>query len=347
MPKTAPIAVVELNSEVIDTAHIFDAWREGIAPLFYSDPKADHDPKKLGSKFGLVGNVLVSKGSYSSQEFIRDKKHLQQNDDADHILLQWYTKGGCHVTNGKKSFIQSPENIVVMDLGYESFSTTFAPHSEMYSLVFPREVLQEFWGPIDSLAGLQIPSNSVKGLLLRNFMVNLCDNLDQVDISEASAISESACQIFSSLFQNEIKHAIDKHEPLSTNLKSEIKKFILVNIRDPHLGAELLAHRFHCSRAKIYRLFQKEGGLANYIYSQRLRLCYKELSQTPRNTRAYDQMISSWGFKNTKQFNRRFNNEFGQSAKEMIAETKQFASTNSNGHAMEVASWLKKLSGHL
>ena len=72
-----------------------------------------------------IDQIVVAKGGFSSQLFVRDRKHLLRHDDSDHIVMQWYAKGSCHAHNGGRDFIQSSEHIVMMDLGYESFSSYY------------------------------------------------------------------------------------------------------------------------------------------------------------------------------------------------------------------------------
>ena len=303
--------VIKFDFQSLEQDYLFDFWRESIKPLFLAEMKENHDVRHIYHKSIKLDRIVVAKGGFSSQLFVRDRKHLLRNDDSDHIVMQWYAKGSCHVYNGARTFIQSPEHVVMMDLGYESFSNTISPFSEVISIIFPRELLREFWGPIDNLAGLKLPVNSTRGSLLKNFMVSLVEEIDTIKVADTNTVVQATMQMVSSMFHSEFKQTDVIKEIVDVELKLLIKDFIAANLRNPKLSAEMLLERFHCSRAKLYRLFQKDGGVIHYINQLRLQRCYKNLVSKGVKRSQINKVAEYWGFSNRQQFTRQFRQNFG------------------------------------
>ena len=87
--------------------------------------------------------------------------------------------------------------------------------------------------------------------------------------------------------------------------------FVDQHIRDPDLCSEHLQARFHMSRASLYRLFQSRGGIANYIRDRRLQLAHTQLRLHPASSITW--LLYDLGFGSERQFQRAFQNKFGQS----------------------------------
>ena len=341
--------IIEFDSQSLEPDYVFELWREGIKPLFLSEPKKDHDVRHIRHKMVKLDQIVVAKGGFSSQLFVRNKKHLLRHDDSDHIIIQWYAKGSCHAHNGGRDFIQSSEHIVMMDLGYESFSSTISPFSEVITITIPRELLQEYWGSIDNLAGLSLPVNSTKGALLKNFMISLCEEVDTIKPADASTVAQATTHMVSSMFQREFIQLGAAEGIVEVELKSLIKDFIVANLHNPQLSIDMLINKFNCSRATLYRLFQTSSGVARYINQLRLQRCYKHLVSSNVKRSQIANIAQYWGFSNRQQFTRQFKQHFGISPSDVVAcdadnLIHRFNSNNNiNPNSYKLASWLKSL----
>ena len=350
-PNNSSLDIIKFDAQVLEQDHLFDFWREGIKPLFLCEKKKDHDVRHIHHKSVKLDQIVVAKGGFSSQLFVRDRKHLLRNDDSDHIVIQWYAKGSCHAHNGGRNFIQSPENVVMMDLGYESFSNTISPFSEVISVIIPRELLQEYWGAIDNLAGLSLPVNSTRGSLLKNFMISLCEEIDTIKPVDASTVAQATMHMVSSMFQSEFKQTDAVEGIIETELRLLIKDFIAANLRNRQLSIDMLLERFNCSRATLYRLFQTHGGVARYINQLRLQRCYKHLIYSNAKRSQIAKMAQYWGFSNRQQFTRQFKQHFGVSPRDVVIYgadnlTHKFSYNSNNNidiNSYRLASWFKAL----
>lgn len=344
---SSAIDIIEFNSELLGPEQVFDYWREGLEPLFLSEMNEGHNAKNINQKLATIGSIIVAKGGFSSQSFIRDRKHLLRNDDSDHILVQWYTKGGCRGSNGERSFVQSAGHIVLLDLGSECYSSSVSSYSEVISIVLPRELLREFWGPIGNLSGISLPVNSAKGLLLKSFMLSLCEELHRIKMEDAGSVAQATMQMVSSMFQNDVDKVCANQGLIEIELKSVIKEFISLNAHNPRLGTDMLTKQFHCSRAKLYRLFQSNGGVRRYINQLRLQRCYKELLSNRIKRSRIAKISENWGFNNPQQFTRQFKQYFGLSPSDLLHNfSDQLTSRqtyDSSDGSRKMAAWIRAL----
>ena len=350
-PNNSSFDIIKFDSRSLEHDHVFDFWREGLKPLFLSEMKEDHDVQHLYHKIVKIDQIIVAEGGFSSQFFVRDRKHLLRHDDSDHIVIQWYSQGSCHAHNGGRNFIQSSEHVVMMDLGYESFSSTISPFSEVITITIPRELLQEYWGPIDNLAGLSLPVNSTRGALLKNFMISLCEELDTIEPADASTVAQTTVHMVSSMFQRELKQIDATEGIVEVELRLLIKEFIAANLRNPQLSIDMLVEKFNCARATLYRMFQTQGGVAHYINRLRLQRCYKHLVSGNVKRSQISKIAQYWGFSNRQQFTRQFKQYFGISPNDVVISstdnlTYRFNSSSNNSidpDSYRLASWIKLL----
>ena len=343
--------IIKFDSQVLEQDHVFEFWREGIKPLILGETKKDRDSSHLYHKLVKLDQIVVYKGGFSSQLFVRDRKHLLSHDDSDHIMMQWFAQGGCHVHNGGRNFVESSEHIVMMDLGYESFISTISPFSEVITIIIPRELLQEYWGPINNLAGLSLPVNSTKGALLKNFMISLCEELDTIKPADASTVAQATMQMIASMFQDKFKQIDAAEGIVEVELRLLIKDFIAANLRNSQLSIDMLVKKFNCSRATLHRLFQTSGGVARYINRVRLQRCYKQLVASNIKRSQITKIAQYWGFSNRQQFTRQFKQHFGISPSDVVTSSVDNLTHRSNDNSSNqietnsyrLASWLKSL----
>jgi AraC-like DNA-binding protein len=65
------------------------------------------------------------------------------------------------------------------------------------------------------------------------------------------------------------------------------------------------------SRSALYRLFERDGGVANYIRNLRLDRCFADLLDSPPKRGCVCRIAQNWSFFDPANFNRAFRNRFG------------------------------------
>jgi len=308
------LPTLELSLEEAPPHEVFDLWRESILPLFDSVPVDNRriTPKCAAHTQHIFDRFILAESKFPKQEFVRDRKWMMRNDDADHVIVQIFTKGNNPITNGKHQFVQGPETISFVNLGYELH--TIAEESEVTSLVLPRDLLAQETKRLDLATGVALMANSAAGRIFRDHVFSLRDNISEMTVAEAPAITDSLLGMMDALF---VSHDIESEHALEATLHS-MCKLIEESLKDPKLSAETLCARFNCSRTTVYRLFKTHGGISRYIQERRLQKCYRALSQQRNHSRGVFGVALEYGFTNQSHFSRIFKASFGISPKEVL-----------------------------
>ena len=90
-----------------------------------------------------------------------------------------------------------------------------------------------------------------------------------------------------------------------------IQSYIEQNLSRMDLCAETLLPKFGVSRATLYRLFEEEGGVRNYIVDRRLFRAILDISTGPQHRGKIQQAAKRWGFSSAANFNRSVRHTFG------------------------------------
>jgi AraC-like DNA-binding protein len=97
-----------------------------------------------------------------------------------------------------------------------------------------------------------------------------------------------------------------------------VLRFARTHLRDPELDVETIAHAVHLSVRQVHRLFANEPmSLMQWVMTQRLQNCYRELRQSSTRNRSIGEIAYEWGFSDQAHFSRAFRKHFGRSPSEV------------------------------
>ncbi|MBF0333614.1 MAG: hypothetical protein HQL40_08195, partial [Alphaproteobacteria bacterium] len=152
----------------------FWQWRAAISPYFDSvplvDPRRSAAPPPTCVQYTL-GDTLLIDTTFPRQVFLRDARWRRQHDDADHLLVQVFLRGGNIVCCGDTEYIERPGGVFAVNLGYET--TGVSTDAEVLTLVLPRPWLASAAeGLVDVRGHLFTPDGSAERLLA-DYMVSL------------------------------------------------------------------------------------------------------------------------------------------------------------------------------
>lgn len=101
-------------------------------------------------------------------------------------------------------------------------------------------------------------------------------------------------------------------------LKDRIRGYIALNLADPALSVEHIAHALNCSKRHLHNAFANDDDtLAQHILRLRLDACLRELQQPGPPARSITDIALSWGFSNLSHFSRVFRSHTGLSPSEL------------------------------
>lgn len=313
MPSGPPLPSVSLLPGMLPNEELFWHWRTAISPYFESVPLADprNPPQVPEVHLYNAGGFLFFDSKLSRQKFVRDAAWLRRNDDADHVGLQVYLRGGNRIENGGRGYVMQPRDTYAVNLGYEIDAA--CTDAEVLSVVLPRDLLADHLPALHDARGPLFAGDSTAGRLFVDFMVSMRRNLPISSVADAPILSHTLLGLLRAL--------VGAEDPVSVEARrgvfDALRTYIDDNLGTPDLGVAHLCARFRISRATLYRLFQGEGGVRDYILRRRLMACFRALSSPAHAGRGIFDIALDFGFISPSHLSARFREHFGMSPSEV------------------------------
>lgn len=297
----------------LSNEELFWHWRRSLVPFFDCIPVREHGTpwQPLESRQYHLGDFVFVDARFPGQRFVRDADWNRRHDDADHVLLQVFLAGRNSGTNGGTGFVQEPDGVYAVNLGYETEAETAG--ADTLSLVLPRDWLAEHLPALRDARGPVLPKGSMAARLFTDFALSLRRSLPQATIADAPVVSKSLVGLLGSLLAHQ--------DPVATDAQRgailALRRYVDDHLGDPDLGADRLCERFRMSRATLFRLFRDHGGVRTYIQQRRLMACFRAIG-SPRHAgrRIYD-IALDFGFANQSHLSTLFRRHFGMSPSEV------------------------------
>ncbi|BES70463.1 helix-turn-helix domain-containing protein [Marinobacter nanhaiticus D15-8W] len=343
----APVPHTLFKTDALPASDRFDAWREGVSPLFDAVPETERDVHAFEARvesFNL-NNMFFGKSEFSAHRFRRDAGHASA--ESDHFLVQLYTKGGYEGYNGFHQLQVGPGDISLLDLGQPL--ATRARASQNLSLVIPRELLLSLVPPHKLACGSVLKGQSPLGRILGSHLLNVWQNVRSASMEELEAINPMLLGAIVGAFAAGVSERNAHGVTLDSAKLETIQRYIQANLSS-ELTPDQLCQHFNCSRARLYRLFAPLGGVANYIRQCRLVRCRDELSRPGGKAKVLD-IALRWGFSSHSHFCRLFKQAFGLSPSDVISQAQDASGSGrlptgspASSSTPEFHHWLRQLS---
>ncbi|GGE03531.1 AraC family transcriptional regulator [Tsuneonella deserti] len=279
------------------------AWREALAPLFDVEPL--ETPFRATLQSYALGEVLFSVTTGTAQSFVRDERVLTRGA-SDNLLIQMYSQGGFECEIAGRHHRADPWDLSCLDLGcaFTSVASVFS----CYTLVIPRRMLAFIWA--DSPHSRLLPAGLARSrVCARHFetLAQLCPTSDAFDLEVLGTLTIALLK--AALVWEEPEAA--QSSPEDGSLFARIWRFVDANVTNPQLSAEVLGSEFGASRATLYRMFHRHGGVATFIRKRRLHRAIQELSNDVHNRERISSLAYRCGYRSEDTFARVFKERFG------------------------------------
>ncbi|WP_159107303.1 helix-turn-helix domain-containing protein [Azospirillum sp. B4] len=292
---------------------LFWRWRQCISPYFESVPLADprNPPQAPDIRLFNVGPFLYFDTKFSRQKFVRNAAWHRQNDDVDHLALQYFLSGSNQVENGAKEYAIQAGGTYAVNFGYEIDAA--CSDAEILTVVLPRSALMEHLPQLATARGELFAPGSMAGRLFGDFMLSLRRNLPIATPADTDLLYNTLLGMLSVLHANGDPAARDSRRGALQSLRRHIDE----NLGDAALDVAALCARFRMSRATVYRLFEDLGGVRTYILRRRLTASFRALTEPAGMTRGVFDIAMDYGFTSASHFAARFREAFGMSPSEV------------------------------
>lgn len=339
------------STEQAPATERFDAWRSDAAPLFEFGSIVDADvPYDSSVDFTLLGSMMFggrcwAQPSRQLRHTMSRSPHKIRSDDLDGYYLQLHISESLTGHAGLTPVDAGPGKLCLLDLAspFHLEVTT----GDTVCMVIPRELLPE--------GAARLHGESPKGAaaqLFGDYLLSLRRNLADM----TPDVLPQTVQATRNLLRASIAPTRDAMHEASRELDAlaanRIIDYIERNLFAPELTPERICKDIGISRAKLYRLLERNGGVMHVIQRKRLMRARDALLDEgmPRR-RKIAEVAWAHGFVSEKHFSRAFRQAFGCTPSEIAdqqldgAHTRKAAQGRSEvGAASSFGAWMRQLS---
>jgi len=315
---TRPLPQIRVRSERTSPEEVFTLWRESITPYFHTTPTGKFDAQgKEPWFFSLIhaGDFILGDARLPSQKFTRSVKWGRRHDDADHILLQTFTKGCNSVSCGGRDYLLD-QGVYAVNLGYETIGDS--SEADLLTLVLPRHWVSMHLPKLAVARGRLFASGSEAERLFHSHMLFLRDALPRATQSDVSLYSGGLLALLGALLDAGDPTAKEARVPVL----GSVQAYVEAHLGKRSLSAEMIMRHFAMAPATLFRLFEDLGGVGSYIQRRRLLACFRALSDPKLIHRRIPDVARGFGLSASEPLDALFREHFGMSPEEVREEAR-------------------------
>ena len=260
-----------------------------------------------------LGSLILGSLHAPVLTYYRDADIIQASG-MDHLLVQHYTRGGFDGVAGAQPMRMRAGDICVFDLAQTMRTTTTDCH--IITLVVPRPLFEAVTDDVSALHGLVLEAGSPLARLLAEYLRSLTGKAATLKAGEALIAARATAALVTNIIAGAGANRTGQNGVIVSSQFRDVLFHIDARLAEPELEGEAIAGAFGLSRAKLYRLFEPVGGVANYIRRRRLNAASLYLASPEHRDWRISRIAFSCGFASEQVFSRNFKQQFGLTPRE-------------------------------
>jgi AraC-like DNA-binding protein len=229
-----------------------------------------------------------------------------RRDQLDHyrVVLSLDGEYSCDADGSRHNVAAG--QLIVTDLARtESFA---CDHTSKLVLFVPRSALDELLPrPVD-LHGCM--PQGAGALLVGDHLRALVRAIPVLTTQELPTVNQATLQLLAAAIAPCAATLGEARPAIQSALLRQAQRCIDTRLGDPELSVEALCGALKISRATLYRMFEAEGGVAQYVRLRRLQRAHTLLA-TATHRLTIERVAERLGFKHVASFSRTFREHFG------------------------------------
>ncbi|MEM9842238.1 MAG: AraC family transcriptional regulator [Pseudomonadota bacterium] len=284
-----------------------EMWTSACAAIFEIAPmrKVDYIADYQVSAW-FVDPITVSNSFYKGMVARHGRWHVEESGHQVH--LHRYRHGRATVETDDTPIECETGEITLLD--YSRRFTSLHTPSQCDSFYIPHTAIG--YDPAVHPQSLIYAPHSILGQVLSMEMDHILATLRD----GATHIARADMQRFLGCVETAISPSLASESARAqaqASLRDLIRAFIETRLSHPELTVDLVLSNFGLSRAGLYRMFQAEGGVRNYITRRRLQRAVLDIAENPTRRGQIHEAALRWGFASDTTFHRAVRREFGTS----------------------------------
>jgi AraC-like DNA-binding protein len=275
------------------------------------------DPDEINVELVLsdVGRLQILSVSAMATTVTRSPK-LARDDEEPCLFLTLQGAGA--------SMMAQHGRQAVITAGQLAVYTTTTP----YTLLFDQGLHAHFFRiPIAALA---LPDTAIRAVssrplgaenavaaLTSRHLQRLAESPELRSRVVAESLATPTVDLVRAALMSSLEDPALSRDPLETTLDLRIFEYLRAHLGDHDLTASTIAAAHHISVRHLYTMLARSGvSLGDWLRTQRLEACRKELSRPAARSRTIASIVYQWGFADPAHFSRVFRYAYGLSPRE-------------------------------
>lgn len=284
----------------------FALWQEQLDHLAEARLATDVEGFQVRSEAAILDRLVL--GNTRNTTYLYDRSRFRvARDNVDHYMLHFFRKGRliCRKSGTGEAIkpgdmmladLANPESVAIVDL-------------DVVNIVIPRSTLAPLLSEPDANGLRHFSGDDILVKLLYDHVSTLHAQSHHITVDQARALAPALLEMAAAAINGGISD--DTRRGVSSTLRQAICRYVGVNALAAELTPERIASRFAISPRKLSYLFQTDGGIANYILSERLRLARLALMNPAQRGRTIAEIAQVHGFAHRTSFIRAFERTYG------------------------------------
>lgn len=292
----------------------YEVWADSISCVF--DVNTERELRQSEAFTAVIDayrfdNFMLANTTTVETDWWRTPFHVAR-DGMDHYMIQLFLRGGMRWQTGRGSGEVNTGDLIIFDMAEDMQSHT--SDFNHISLILPRARLAPLLKNPDGQHMRCLRKGTPIADILSDYMQLLDRNLPSLNYNQLRPLLPSVLSMVAVCLND----ADDPDQSMTLlrhwRMKHQIKNMIVTNLCDQSLTPTKICDELNVSRSNLYRLFEDEGGVKNFIRHRRLKHSLRLLMSDTKVMVA--DIASELGFNSPSDFSRVFRSHYGLSPRE-------------------------------
>ena len=308
-----PVPHAVFSVENLPVRERYALWRDSISCIFEVDASREARGERFSASVDahMLGSLMLARTTTLEQRWHRSPGVIAR-DGMDHYMIQLFEKGQMYARHDHGETEVPEGSLVVFDLAEKMTSQT--DNFTNLSLIVPRQMISGMLKQPNGQHMRALSGEEPMVALLRDHLLSLKRLAGRMTAAQAAEAASATAGLVAACLNGSVED-ITVGEARPTLRDSLVirrsKDFIDQHLSDPDLTPDMVAKAVGVSRANLYRLFQPQGGVSNYIRDRRLRSALLALGDPSQRDRPIYDIALDYGFTSNPVFTRSFRQRYG------------------------------------
>lgn len=270
----------------------------------------------------VVGPVEIS-GIYWNVAALRRTVGPMNYDVEPHVFLGLQESGVSRFTQGGRQAEIRPRDIVILE-NAKPYTVSFRSPVNTVSVCVPTKVLGLPSSLLDQITAVRLGPERPAADVAAAFFSRLVRNQTALGETDASLFAQPCIELIRALVTTGLGREDLAREPLHHSLLERVMTYIRLHLAEEDLSAARIAAEHHVSVRQLYLVLSQAGiSLGDWVRTQRLNECRRELASSTHQFMTIEAIAYRWGFASAPHFSRVFKATYGMSPREWRQRNRQ------------------------